>query len=177
MISSILLPEVRLLLILLSTPFIVFIVHVILIRVRPGISRQLTAVQAILASAAPLALTTWSFALKDFSPPEMLPAILYSLILYGCLANTYFHFFNMSETARRIRILYEVYRAGSLSPTVFESLYKTTDIINIRLIRLVDMKQLRQEEGVYMIGRKTLLRAAQFVVIWRRLLGLETENL
>lgn len=169
-------PVVRLLFVLLSTPVVIFFAHAVLARLRPRASRQMVAVQAAVASALPLALLAWRVALRFLPKGEVAPAALYAIVSYCCLANTYFHLFNMSETARRIRILYEVYKAGSLSPAAFESLYKTTDIIGIRLKRLVAMKQLRQEGGMYMIDGKTLLAAARIVISWRRLLGLEAMS-
>ncbi len=170
------LPAVRLMFALAAAPGIIFLVHVAAARLRPRASRQLVALQAALAGAVPVAALAWQVSLRDLPAKEAVPAGLYAVIVYGGLANTYFHLFNMSETARRIRILYEVYRAGTLSPEEFESLYKTTGIIGVRLGRLIAMKQLRLEDGRYAVRGKTMLRAAQAVVAWRRLLGLQRKG-
>ena len=169
-------PVLRLIFVLLSAPVVIFSVHLFLARLRRSASRPLVAVEAIAASAVPMAIASWHLALRFFPPGEGVQAVIYTIVVYGCLANAYFHFFNMSESARRIRILYEVYKAGSLSPAAFESLYKTTGIISIRLRRLLELKQLRQEGGQYMVGGRTLLMAARVVIMWRRMLGLETRS-
>ncbi len=168
------LPVARLFFILLASPAVIFFVHLFLARLCRRTSRQLVAVEAAVIGAVPVAIASWRLALRLLRPGEVTPAVFYCIIVYGCLANAYFHFFNMSETARRIRILYEVYREGALSPAAFESLYRTTGIIEIRLRRLVEMKQLKEEGGQYVVHGRSLLAAARIVVAWRRLLGLET---
>jgi hypothetical protein len=81
----------------------------------------------------------------------------------------------MSETARRIHILYEIYRYNSLPVKDFTALYKTTDIISLRLKRLVGTNQLEYKDGFYVIKGRVLYLASLLVLSWRKLLAL-TDN-
>lgn len=158
--------------VLAGSPLVIFVLHAGLSRLAGSGSRQLLAVRVAAAGALPTGFMLWYLVFRPMGGGGAGTAVLYSSIVYICLATTYFHFFNMSETARRIRILYEVHRAGSLGARELEALYKTTDIISIRLKRMAAMGQLRREGDFYVIGRQTLLRAAQAIMFWRKLLGL-----
>lgn len=68
---------------------------------------------------------------------------LYLFLVYSFSTYTYFHIFNMSETARRIRLLFAVAR----NQTDFretEDLYEESEMIEIRLKRLESLKQIKR---------------------------------
>ncbi len=165
----------RLLVILLFSPAVILAVHMVITRLARKRSPQIAAVRATVAGILPVGALLWICAVRYLVPGERWTAVLYSLVSYCAIAVMYFHFFNMSETARRIRILYEIHVAGSLPVKAMESLYRSKDIIDIRLQRLVAMKQLRQEGRSFSLGRRTVYLGALIVFFWRAVLSLD-EN-
>src|SRR3990167_6930334 len=86
--------------------------------------------------------------------------------------NLYFHVFNMSETARRIRILYEIYTAKQLKASEIASLYNAHDMLHSRLERLLSMKQVKLSDDKYLLDRRSLYYAARIIAWWGNILGL-----
>lgn len=166
--------QMTMLVILPASPAVMLLFHMVLARISRNKSQQVIAVKSILAASLPTLVFLAAFVFRRIdSLSGLASALCYSFMVYGFLGMTYFHFFNMSETARRIRILYEIHRAGVLPSREVTSLYKTTMIVKTRLQRLVAMKQIKYEDGLYSIDRKTLYRAGLLVVFCRRMLGLE----
>lgn len=118
------------------------------IRARP---RQLVAASTALATAIFMAglLTWWD----GGGAPEF----LFSICMGGLLGHIYFHIFNMSETARRIRLLLEI-REGSQTPAA--ETYSPRQMISVRLIRLRELGQADFIDGRYFPRDSWLLRAA-----------------
>ena len=159
--------------ILLASPMLLFAVHAAVSRIMRGVSPQIVVVLSMGVASIPVGSILWAFALHDFKGQQggLYPAILYAMIVYGGIAYSYFHLFNMSETARRIRIFYEIHKAGSLTAKEIISLYGTNDIISVRLERLVVVKQLGRRKGVYIVKGRTLYYVALWVRAWGALLG------
>jgi len=153
------------------SPLIVLVIHMAAARVSRNPSRQKVALGSIIFGYVPLLLLLYvpvCGAMPGVS--EALRAGAYCLIVYSCLAYTYFHFFNMSETSRRIRILHEIYAKGLLPVDNIPVLYKTSDVVHLRFKRLVEMGQLKYEGGLYSIDGRILYIAAVVVSSWRTLL-------
>ncbi len=156
---------------LLATPLVCVAVHAVLARALRRLAPQPVAMLAAVAGAlvdAALALAPGS---RDPS------AAAYALLVALGLGYTYFHFFNMSETARRIRILRTIHRAGTLAPADLEALYRTPDIVRIRLERLVALGQIRAVDGRWVLAKRTLYLAARAVFWWRAMLGFGADEL
>lgn len=142
-----------------------------------GASPQLLAIKAILLGYLPYAaILRYSVYISAEVSHEMLWALLYCFIVYTAFAYTYFHLFNMGESARRIRILYEIYLKGALSVSDIETLYRSSEIIRIRLDRLVAMKKLRYAKGYYSLDGKMLYWAALLVKSWRKILQMDVNH-
>lgn len=157
---------------LLSSPLIILATHMVLSRLLRG-SRppQSVAVKALLLAYVPMGALLWYFSLQTMQD-GLLYAAVFCAFVYSSIAYTYFHFFNMSETARRIRILFEIHSAGSLPGVKITELYSTEGIVQMRLKRLVETNQLKLTDGMYSVDNRVLYAAAQFIAFWRRLLGL-----
>lgn len=168
--------DVSLLFALLLSPGIVFLIHAALCRVFRAASRQKVAARAAILGSVPTGMLLWSEALNRQFGADLLWAVLYCFIVYSALAYCYFHFFNMSETARRIKLLTVVHRAGRMAERDLESMYKTTDVVEARLERLVALGQLRFHDGSYSISGRTLVCAGYMVLFWRKLLGFEKDG-
>lgn len=142
-------------------------------RILRGVPNQIGAVVAILTSLVPACALAWAAAFGSLSvpAPERFAAWAYFLLAYSCIGYSYFHVFNMSETARRIRILHEFYKAGTLTREQILPLYGAQSVIGVRLERLADTGQLKLEGGRYRLNGRLLYRAALFLQFWRALLG------
>jgi hypothetical protein len=108
-----------------------------------------------LAGAGPTALLTCTVA--SLCPRTILEKpveAVYGVVVYACVAYSYFHLFNMRETARRIRILSEIYLAGSLNTGQLLRLYDGTTVLGMRLDRLLATGHLvRQADRFVNVGR------------------------
>ena len=90
--------------------------------------------------------------------------------VYLLFAYVYFHLFNMSETARRIRILAQSSPHGRIEKDELAENYTGRQMLAIRLERLVSLKELYLTEGRYTIRRGWLLFPATVVFTFRRIL-------
>ena len=103
-------------------------------------------------------------------PLELACPIIYCLIVYNALAYVYFHLFNMSETARRIRILCEIDSVGSLTGEEIAAKYSTYDMLSVRIERLIAMRQLTRRGNRYLLKNPLFYYAALLITTWRHLL-------
>lgn len=110
-----------------------------------------------------IALAFWFNSAQTLPEIDKWFALMFSLGVYLLFAYTYFHFFNMSETAQRIRILRETSRAPSETQAEVEKAYASDRMITIRLQRLVALGELREKQGRYLIERGTLVPVARVV--------------
>lgn len=166
--------DIKMLIILFASPFTIFVIHIVLRRVFTNSSPIGAAFKSAILGYIPTIFFLWSFVFYNISSNlELVTAIFYCFVVYSSLAYIYFNFFLLSETARRIRILYEIYRQDSLFEKDIMGIYNLSDIISIRLKRLVEMKQLRCANGYYSIDGKILYLAALVIAFWRNMLGFE----
>ena len=65
---------------------------------------------------------------------DSFPYLVANLIIYSSLAYNYFHFVNMGETARRIRIIRELYESkGGLTMEEILERYNAKDMVRKRM--------------------------------------------
>jgi hypothetical protein len=160
--------------ILAASPVWILLTHVVLARVFRRPAPQVVAVGAGLAGAVPTAILAGTLALPESSLLARMPVeASYAAVVYVCLAYSYFHLFNMSETARRIRILRELYRAGSLSVDEISRLYSGASMMETRFDRLLATGQLEMREDRYVGAGRLLYAAACVVRVWRLVLGFD----
>jgi hypothetical protein len=163
-----------LLAVLLASPLWILLNHVVLARVLPHLAPQVVAIGAGLAGALP---TAFLLATLASLPPSALPRMpvvtTYVAVVYACLAYAYFHLFNMSETARRIRILRELHTAGSLTAEEISHLYSGAAVIETRFDRLLATGQLKARAGRFVRAGRVLYLTACLFRVWRLVLGLE----
>lgn len=82
------------------------------------------------------------------------------------IAHVYFHIFNMSETARRIRILVRLVTGSGAA----EESYSAERIVNNRIQRLLELRTIQEKEGVFTVRKGPLLGAALLLRGYGRLL-------
>ena len=96
--------------------------------------------------------------------------ILLNLLTYGALAYGFFHFVNLGETARRVRLLRELVEAGGeLSEEDLLRRYNAQDIVRLRLDRLKANQQLVTRNGRHVIARPTVLAISRLILAMKRL--------
>lgn len=165
----------RMLAVLACSPLVTFLSHLAVVRALRGAARQLAAILGILLSYPPMTLLlAASFTSREAAHGPW-DIALYALLVHSACAYVYFHFFNMSETARRIRLIIELYRRGGLTAGEIEALYRTSDVIHLRLERLVQLGQLEYDGGSYQLKGRMLYFAARVVAAWRKVLALESR--
>lgn len=79
-------------------------------------------------------------------------------IIYSSLGYCYFHFINIGETGRRIRILSELYHSEKgLTYNEIVQRYNSKEIIEKRMNRLINNSQVINRDGIYYIGKPIML--------------------
>lgn len=174
-------PRTYYLLLLLSSPLIAFALHFIIARVISSVKSELSpllvAAFAVLIGCALVTGLSWPIFLKTLTnQSELFWAALYGLLVYSGLAFSYFQFFGMSETARRIHILYDLKVHGPTPRPEFHLRYRPADMLSVRLNRLVEWKQLQVSGGRYMLSSTFLFGAAKVVEFWARVLGFDQRR-
>lgn len=160
------------------TPLVMLALHAavgrILKIVAPATGPQMTVVFCAVIGLFPMAAGLWYVYLSELTglPLELLFGALYGVIIYTALAYVYFHLFNMSETARRIKILSLLYRDGAVEKGRFGSGYGAGEMLEARLERLIATGQIREAGGRYIPAGKVLYLAARAVAIWAWVLGM-----
>lgn len=147
----------------LAAPVFCFILHILAYRMWPNshlVARQKLTAIVILAETVFAVLLAWSLTRSEI---EVGHAAVVSL-LFGY---TYFHWFNMSETARRIRMLVRYVAFGITSEET--EAYSADTILNNRLTRLVETGTLHLEGNKYILQRGPLLYATRLILFWRSL--------
>ncbi|MCZ7644145.1 MAG: hypothetical protein M5U26_02510 [Planctomycetota bacterium] len=94
-----------------------------------------------------------------------------NVLLYGALGYGYFHFINLGETGRRVRLMWELYEApDGLSEVEILGRYGAQEIVDTRLGRLLRNGQVVESNGRYRIGRQHVLRMARILVALKMVL-------
>lgn len=106
-------------------------------------------------------------AIKNVPVLELVFVFIYVLIVYHCVLYAYFHLFNMSETARRIRILLQLRELGSLTKQELRDIYSPQNMVETRLNRLQKMGIVcRDQQGGYQTNNRVwvmIARLFQFI--------------
>ena len=156
-------------------------VHVIVSRTLPGLPR----IRGIALSFAGGAIAVAGMIVGGRTAPLLAAASLwdvaavwfttYTLLIYCYVIG----FFNLGESARRIRLLIELHGAGERGMTLAEILsrYSARTIVEVRLRRMVAGGQIRERAGAYFIATPVMLTAARLLT-WLKLayLGARSET-
>lgn len=148
------------------TPVVVLAVHALFSR-RFGraLAPQAAALLAALCAALPMALLLQTAGLYG------LGAWSYAAAVYASLAYAYLHLFNLSETARRLKILFALEARGDASLDELEQRYGGAGaVLAVRLERMEALGAAHKVNGRWFLRRKTLAWAARIVSLWRHLL-------
>jgi hypothetical protein len=155
--------------------------HVLVSRLRPALPRHHGIALSVLGGGSLVVLLlagAWPEpAMRAAGPSGLsLTWVLTYLLLAYCYV---IGFFNLGESARRIRLLIELHGAGSRGLTREEILasYNARMIVEVRLLRLVSGGQIVERLGRYVIRRGLMLRAAKLLALLKLiLLGARNES-
>jgi hypothetical protein len=159
--------------------FVLFLVaHVVVLRRHADASAfKVLVISCGLFGVLDAALWSWLMLVGQpgtgYEVPDMAVAALASLALYGLLCFDYvIGWFNLGETARRIRLLRELARAPRHTLTEDELLrvYNADLIVRARLARLVSSGQLRLDGERYKLNGRVFLRQAQTLALLKTLI-------
>lgn len=108
---------------------------------------------------------------------DFLPILIANFIIYSALGYCYFHFINLGETARRVRIIKELFDSQEgLSTSEILERYNAKDIVEIRIKRLVNNGQIIYKKDRYYIGMPIMLLMAKVIVTMKLIvLGKRSE--
>ena len=94
-----------------------------------------------------------------------------NIITYVALGYCYFHFINLGETARRIRIIRELWESKKgLSMDELLERYNALDIVNARIQRMIHNKQIVCRTNRYYVGKPIMLYIANLLVVMKLML-------
>lgn len=159
--------------VLAMTPLWITVVHAMLTRLAVSrSSNQAAALLSCLVAAPPMAVALWAAHLGSLSGSELAAGLSYAVIVYGLLAYSYFHLFNMGETARRVRMLVELTEHGEMEAGELKSYYNTGTMLERRIERLISLGQLRLHGDRLVLGSRRLHFAAAVMNAWCSILGL-----
>ena len=108
--------------------------------------------------AAGLVPVFYFYGLADRLPGDVL--------CYGAFGYCYFHFLNLGETARRVRLVRELYECPEgLSETEILQRYNSKEILTVRMARLVKNGQIISRDGRYFTGKPAVLLMARTITL------------
>lgn len=166
--------------------FMFFLVgHVAVIRYfRPSSSLKVLMRVFVAGLIANAAASIWSVVVPvavvaDYPRESVVIGGLASVLIYTILVFTYvITVFNLGATARRIRLLRELYQAPSRALTLDEvyKVYNADVILQLRLSRLVRSGQLHFDGHAYRIGSLFFLFQSRLLWMMRSLLGIPEDR-
>ena len=154
------------LLLLLVYPGVLLLVHKVFIFFNRNSSEQVVVLKCCFFSIFVYLILVWF--LIGVEPA----AFLFNLISVFCLAYIYFHFFNMSTTARRIKILTGLQQGQFTKREQIETYYAGQSSLKTRIDRLIHLGELKQINGRYVVSRGILHNAGKLIYLCQRLLAI-----
>lgn len=114
---------------------------------------------------------------ETISNAEGLVMTFTNVTIYSALSYCYFHFINLGETARRIRILREIYPfVNGLTINEILKKYNAREMVERRMARLLNNNQIICRDGKYYIGNKSMLITSKVILMMKRaVLGKSSE--
>jgi hypothetical protein len=146
------------------------VAHILISRAGPGLPRHHGVALGALAGLAALVGLGLAGGVATLPPgPEsrMGLGVAWTLTYLSLVYWYVFGFFNLGESARRIRLLVELRAAGKQGLTLAEVLtaYNARMIVDARVDRLLAGGQMVERDGRYFIGKPVMLYGAKALVL------------
>jgi hypothetical protein len=165
--------------IVIGAPVGLFVLHAALSRIvrfcgYGSVAPQIVAVGAAGIGNIPVAYLAWTVVLKNIAggPMEVLCGYTYVLLTYNACCYGYFNILNLSETSLHVNILMRLLVGGGTRPEELARIYGVDEMISSRIDRMIALGQLKEKDGRYILGNRTLVLVGGVINAWRRLLGL-----
>ena len=173
-------PDISRALLVLATfsPLAIFILHVAAYRFLHvqdfTKSSQLFLIKLVAYCNIPvLAWTIFLGRAEGRSTVETVWMIAFTFVVFNGFGYTYFHVFNLSETARRLRMMIAI-QEGCPNLQAMQEGYSSKDMVQVRLARLQSMGQIEKgPDGRYRLREGFFLYVARLIRVWRHASGLD----
>lgn len=157
------------------SPLLVMGIHAAVVRILRrggiGLPPQMTAVLSILLGFPIVGVPSWFIFFSQVpTGGDRWGAGIYGFFVYSGLAYSYFHLFNLSETARRLRILYMLVNKRKMTLGDLNTCYGRENMVSTRLVRLLETGQLRRQGDCYFLQGRLLFHVARAITGWRKFL-------
>ena len=141
-------------------------------------SPQMFLIKFVLFMNVPLFLGTILIARIELrSISDLISMLLFGALVFNLLSYVYFHIFNMSETARRIRIILHLFKNGLSHIDELKYDYNPNDMVNSRLERLLNMNEITLDKyGRYHISSRAFIYVASFFKWVRSIIGFGSKE-
>jgi hypothetical protein len=108
--------------------------------------------------------TGLGFSCRAFAPADILAYSAFNLVIYLALSYDYFNFVNLNMVSLRIRVLQELLAADAgLSQDDLLRQYNAEELISRRIVRLMELGYLLEQEGRYQHRGVGLLLLARII--------------
>jgi hypothetical protein len=136
------------------------------VRYIPGLTLLKSVIAGfVVGSISVIGLACYLWRYFPILPQILLGLMTTNFLIYSGLGYCYFHFINLGETARRIRILRELCETPEgLSQEEILERYNAKHIVDMRLRRLLDNGQIVERQGRYYIGSPVMLFIAKSII-------------
>jgi hypothetical protein len=165
--------------ILVCAPVGLFVVNAIVSRAlrycgKASVPPQFVSLCTALAGNLPVLYFAWGAALKNLAghPLDLFCGLAYVVLTYNCCCYLYFCILNLSETSLHVNILMRLLISGGTRQEELAGIYGVKDMIGARIDRMIALGQLKEQDGRYVTGNRTLVLIGRVVNIWRRILSL-----
>ena len=169
-------PFRQFLILLLGSAFILLTIHFLLGRViaflKTRLSPQIVAFLSFFAGYLVIGVLAWYVYLNRLEGPELWRAFVYAFLVYSGFGYSYFHFFNMGETARRIKILCHLFFYGSIESEDMKIQFIPKEQIRQRLQRLLELGQITKSGERCFIRSRFFWSIAVVLMEFRKVLKL-----
>lgn len=122
---------------------LVILLQAIFLRLLPNKSAQLVTISCMVLGIPVYGFLYFSITFFEYG----IYHALYYFFIYCFSTYTYFHFFNMSETSRRVRLVYVV--GNGVQADSISHLYSAKQMIEVRLNRLIALGQITKNGDRY----------------------------
>jgi len=171
--------QLHLLLVLLASPLLVFAINIAVHQVYRLLGRPIMPQKTVLFCAlwanVPVLAAAWWLALRHVADPvELAFGLGFALCLHNALGCFYYQCFALSENSLHIHALVKVHlgQGGEAeAEAAVDPHAETGEAMAVRLVRLVELGQIREEGGRYYSTGGVFLVVARLFDFWRALLG------
>lgn len=169
----------ELMLFLIIVPFILLAVHILAIKLinllKINISSQKLLAYCIFLLNLPVVLV--STCIIGLNNEGLIAGVVYTLMVYNSIAYCYFQVFNLSDTARRIKLLIGIKTLQIKNLKDINNYYDSGNILAIRLDRLEQLSQVKKDgSGSYILNGRSFYVVAHIIKMFRKILGIKEKK-